>query len=75
MWLHHNGTPVLAEGYKNHKNYQKKKKGYPKKPEYELVLMMALTHSQDAPLQNMTCRTDCTDNGIQREFMLCAVIS
>lgn len=43
--------------------------------EYKLVLMMVLTHSQDAPLQNITCRTDCTDNGMQREFMVCALIS
>lgn len=81
MWLHHNGTLTLVKGYKNYKTY----KNYPPKkilpdphlqtPKYELALLMVLMHFQDAPLQNITCRTDCTANHMQREFMVCAMTS
>lgn len=39
------------------------------------ALMMVLTRPQDAPLQDMTCTTACTDHGTQTEFMVCAMIS
>lgn len=67
MWI-----PAVAESYKN---YQKKEKHIPPPNKHELVLMAVLTHSQDAPLQNITCRTDYPDNDMQREFMPCAMIS